>query len=168
MEQSKNEMEKQVQELIEQTYQTGYKAGVESCVDSLTADSEKYIEQGRNEAWKAARKIAQMSPDKLESIFNKFCLHNIMGIYSVSEAIEKIRAYEEQKKQEDEEIKVGDEVIYRHSELTGIVTSIYKTKKFDILWNDGSVGQEKNISDFKKTGRTFPEIVEVLKKMQEE
>lgn len=86
------------------------------------------------------------------------------------EEIEKVlEAYAKQKheREEDEEIKVGDEVQYKYSELTGIVTSIYKTKKFDILWSDGSTGQEKNVSDFKKTGRAFPQIVEVLKQMRE-
>lgn len=172
MEQRTEGMKRQANELIEQAYNRGYKAGQESDKDIFISG---ILEQGRNEAWEAAKKV--FNDEVTLSIFGLFDIHecivysplNSIQTMTASEAIQKIREYEEKKKQEeDSEIRVGDEVIYRHGELTGIVTSIYKTKKFDILWNDGSVGQEKNISDFKKTGRTFPQIVEVLKKMQEE
>ena len=173
IEQRTEGMKRQAKELIEQAYQRGLKTGVESCIDALTADSEKYIEQGRNEAWEAARKIAIENIVPFEewdllkignstlAVFNK---------YSASEAIEKIREYEEKKKhEEDSEIKVGDEVCSRYGEMIGIVTHIYSTTTaFNILWEDGGVGKGKNKSDFRKTGRTFPQIVEVLNKMREE
>lgn len=78
-----------------------------------------------------------------------------------------IKAESEEKKQkEDTKIRVWDEV-KSLGELIGIVTHISETEGFSILWADGSVGKRKNISDFEKTGRTFPQIAEVLKKLQE-
>lgn len=171
-------MKRQAQELIDQAYQRGLKAGVESCIDSLTADSEKYIEQGRNEAWEALKRICCYGKDclsgsELEEIFGTSSDSDIILHDTASEAIQKIREYEEKKKQEDEEIRVGDEMIYENGwldgKLIGIVTYIPKTKDyFNILWSDGSTGIEKNKSDFKKTGRHFQEIADVLKKMREE
>lgn len=182
MEQCIEEMKRQAKELIEQAYQRGYRAGYSKAENDYHAkteeDRQSSYELGLNMAWEAAKKIylttseGGLPNEEIVKIFDVGWMGWIATIFknfSASEVVEKLKAYEEQKNQEeDSEIKVGDEVIYRHGELTGIVTSIYKTKKFDILWNDGSVGQEKNISDFKKTGRTFPEIVAVLKKMQEE
>jgi hypothetical protein len=162
-------MKKQAQELIEQAYQRGYKAGQEN---ALTVDSNKFREQGRNEAWEAARKIVLsevggLSGRDLSEIFDATSYLRVLGQYSATEAIKKIKTYEEQKKQEeDSEIHVGDEVC-AYGDIIGIVTYISKTEEFSILWRDGSVGKRKNISDFRKTGRHFPEIAEVLKKLKE-
>lgn len=94
-------MQRQAQELIEQAYERGYKAGQE-------ADKDKYIEQGRNEAWEAARKIYSsmaeggLSGDEIFSIFGDY--NCIVNDYSASEAIEKIKAYEAQKQEEQKKI----------------------------------------------------------------
>lgn len=56
MEQHTEGMKKQTQELIEQAYQKGYKAGYAECEEELAKEAiaegeqEKWIEQGRNEA----------------------------------------------------------------------------------------------------------------------
>ena len=170
-------MKKQAKELIEQAYQRGYREGYSKAENDYHAkteeDRQSSYELGLNMAWEAARKIAIENTVPFEewdllkignstlAVFNK---------YSASEAIEKIREYEEKKKhEEDSEIKVGDEVCSIYGEMIGIVTHIYSTTTaFNILWEDGGVGKGKNKSDFRKTGRTFPQIVEVLNKMREE
>lgn len=72
-------------------------------------------------------------------------------------------------KEENEEIKVGDEVEHIDTYDRVIVTHVSKnTPYIDIMWEDGSVGIRAPIEKFKKTGRHFTEIEELLKKMKED
>ena len=82
--------------------------------------------------------------------------------YDASEAIEKLKAYEEKQKAEDE-IKVGDEV--RHDRgWTAVVTSIDNVG-FSVMDYNGEVASYSDIGKFKKTGRHFdiPKILEEMK-----
>ena len=67
-------------------------------------EKEYYI--GLNDAWEAVGKIYNMCSDVRHKIFKENLIRKILSIYSASEAIEKIRQYEQGQK----EIKVGDEV----------------------------------------------------------
>jgi hypothetical protein len=179
------DIEKQAQELIEQAYQRGYKKAeedyhIQSEKDrdsSYQCGYEYGIEQGRNQAWDAVRKIFnEFSGDELREVFGKeTTLLNVTN-YSASEAIKKIRAYEEQKKQEAEKIKVGDEILNKWG-TKGIVIEIAPQFNgaiiYSVLWRnaerkcwDKSDWEDNCV--WKKTGRHFPEIAEVLKKMQED
>lgn len=188
MEQRTEGMKRQAQELIEQAYQRGFKAGQEN---ALVVNSDKLIEQGRNEVWEASRKIylsednGGLPANEIRKIFNVEWYSSIIREFSASEVVAKLRAYEWQMEQEaqkekeaqkaDEEIKVGDEVILD-------VNSAFDTNsKAIVISKDGNVMFPYNVmiatgdtdwvdrDDISgKTGRTFPEIVEVLKKMQED
>lgn len=174
MEQRTEGIKKQAQQLIEQAYYRGFKAGREDMQDWEKDQADRLIEQGMNMAWECILKIVGrdtncgcLSQSQLYEIFGEIDYRNIVLHNSAAEAIERIREYEEKKKQkEDKEIRVGDEV-QSLGEITGIVTYISETEGFNILWKDGSVGKRKNISDYKKTGRTFSGIAEILKKMKE-
>lgn len=161
------EKKKQAEKIIDQAYLMGYKAGREN---TLEVESDKLIERGRNEAWEAAKKIisqngASWGMKDLEAIFGLSYSTDIMLDLSASEAIEKIRVYEERKKQEEDEIKVGDEVVYYNdSEVKFIVTRIKNGYIFGI--NDTGEFSNKNESCWVKTGRHFDEIAEVLKKLR--
>ena len=116
MEQRTEGMKKQAQELIEFAYQRGVKAGHEEMQNQMHEHWERkqkeLIEQGRNEAWSAAKKISETESYKLYDIFEEGWFFNIFNKFSASEVIEKLRAHEEQKKQEEDfEIHVGDEVL---------------------------------------------------------
>lgn len=164
MEQRTEGMKRQAKELIEQAYNRGYKAGQESDKDIFISG---ILEQGRNEAWEAAKRILTMGSKKQNEIFGCFMDLTVMENVSASEAIEKLSAYDEEKKQEEDNvIRVGDEIQTLDGLIIGIVTYISEIEGFSILWGDGSVGKRKILSDYKKTGRHFPEIAEVLKKMQ--
>ena len=159
-------------EILAEQYTRGYEEA-----DSNQRENAVYeYERGLNEAWECTRKIA-CTPETggytwsaLEQIFNTRSLSNIINTYTASEAISKIKEYEEKQKQTDDEIKVGDEVTLGFTK--GIVTRIgIKDHSVDILWRDGSTGEwSKDDFDreFRKTKRHFPQIVEVLKQMQEE
>lgn len=131
----------------------------------------KTYEDGLNEAWECTRKMV-CTPEKggytwsaLEQIFNTRSLSNIINTYTASEAISKIKEYEEEQKKAAE-IKIGDEVT-DYGEWKGVVTWISPDGEYLVVTlQDGSALRWKK-EGFKKTGRHFSQIEEVLKQMQE-
>jgi hypothetical protein len=165
---------RQASELIEQAYQRGYKVGYEAAKENNKSDTESRVaelmEIGRNEAWEAAKKLSDSK--NVNEILDDtivYCV-NIFERHTASEAIEKLRAYEEKKKQEkDNKIHVGDEVYLLDVNYLSIVTSIddyYGVEKATCITQNGK-WYVNTISELHKTGRHFPEIAEVLKKLQE-
>ena len=73
--------------------------------------------------------------------------------------------YETWKKQMNE-IRIGNEVA-NLTDYKGVVVKICDDKTVNIMWDNGNVGNCKT-NTFHKTGRHFPEIVEVLEKMRDE
>ena len=124
-------------------------------------------ENGLNDAWDAARKIAKLNTDEQKRLFGCFGIYFIAHEFSAHEAIEKIRQYEQEQEQQ---IQVGDEVIgiYSSGEQTKpfVITKWDSDYYFGIYRDSGEVCQGG--LKLQKTGRHFPEIAEVLRKMQEE
>ena len=161
---------------VSYTYRcNGTNYGTDESVE-LKAEDEvrgmKTYEDGLNEAWECAKKMYQFNPIDNKQLceelydmgFNEF----ICGT-TASEAIAKIKEYEEKQKQADE-IKVGDEFKSNNSGSNCVIARI-SDNEVTIMWSDGSVGIRAidYISEnFKKTGRHFPQMTEVLKQMKEE
>lgn len=140
--------------------------------------------KGMNKVWEAARKIIRIwrvtPSDKLYAIFGLTmsgpifsALHDLFNAQTAEEAIEKLRAYEEQQKAAEDEIKVGDEIIYTCCD--GMVRFVVweisddryegtRTIKSDAL--GGWTWVKKKAKGIKKTGRHFPEVADLLKKMK--
>lgn len=169
--------------LVEKAYQYGLKVGYSKAendyYDKMKDDYTKLkdekrssYELGLNMAWEAARKIHVMFGKDIEKIFSKPSEHSVYSELSASEAIEKLRVYEEQKKQEQDEIKVGDEVAFHHEDRPDTVMFVTKVAEdgfIDGIDAKGNLYAEKNPKNWTKTGRHLVnEIVEVLKKMQED
>ena len=77
----------------------------------------------------------------------------------------KLSKYEDKQKQ-DAEIKVGDEIVYRDG-IKGIVVGISNTiGQISVLNNKYDVPQLLVKNGAKKTGRTFPQIAEVLAELR--
>ena len=124
-------------------------------------------ERGLNDAWGAAKKIILMEPSgfsliQMDEVFGTVSPAEVFKKHTVAEAIAKIEAYEEKKKSEDE-ILVGDEV--KNGFAFGVVTDVNE----DILYGirSGALSFQCNKEDVTKTGRHFPEVVELLEKMKE-
>ena len=122
----------------------------------------KTYEDGLNEAWEAARKIAcddsygGYKDEELGDVFDTYSIDAILSTYTASEAIDKINKHEG--------FKVGDEVIDSIGKKS-VVMRVSGTV-ITIMEGDGTaIRQEKE--GFKKTGRHFPQIEEVLKQVQE-
>lgn len=139
-------------------------------------DEEEAYNRGLNEAWDAARKIAVdvidggYSLDELREIFDETLDRIIFKRNTASEAIAKIKAYEDEQT-EDAKIKVGDEVkiigsdpMYDDYCDCGVCTYVHIDKIY-VMRKDGSASTEHE-SEWEKTGRTFPQIAEVLKEMR--
>lgn len=126
----------------------------------------KTYEDGLNEAWEAARTIVDCKvPFDFWELSSGQSMLAAFRLYSAKGAIEKIREYEEEQKKAAE-IKTGDEVTDNDG-WKGVVTWISPDCEYLlIIQKDGSALHWKKES-FKKTGRHFPQIAEVLKQMQE-
>ena len=136
-------------------------------VNNIETQAEKAQEEayqrGLSDAWEAARKIANMPYNEEEKAFGSGGWAFIEK-HTASEAIEKIRQYEQ------EQIQVGDEVIPRETEYdTMIVTRLWKddydSDCIDAIGFDGRIGSFL-MSRVSKTGKHY-EIAEVLAKMKE-
>lgn len=99
----------------------GYQRGYKEAYDTAYADAEEIYESGKRamyqkglkDAWEVARKIAVMPDGKLEAIFGTAYLTKIFTDYSASEAIERIRQYEQEKEEPIKEQSVTAEEVMR-------------------------------------------------------
>ena len=106
---------------------------------------------------------------KMQEIFGTKGTFVIFLKYSISEIIEKIRKYDEEKAERnaspDNELHIGDEVYALDENRRKIVTAI-KGNAVIVLCSSGKCG-EFNISDLHKTGRRFV-IDEILRELKGE
>lgn len=128
---------------------------------------------GMNDAWEAARKIicneidGGLSTREMIKIFGSVSASAALKNNTVSEAIAKIREFDEEKA-ENAKIKVGDVVVERlkNAEITFVVCLVSFERIYGITgdgkWNVCQKGEAR------KTGKHFPEIVKVLEAMKNE
>lgn len=125
------------------------------------AIKQEAYQKGLSDARDAARKIAKLNTDEQKRLFGCFGIYFVAHEFSASEAIEKIRQYEEQ-----EEIKVGIEVEARAGKAV-IIEILREGKTVRYMYPDASTGVN-DLCNLTLTGRYFPEIAEVFKKMKGE
>ena len=124
-------------------------------------------QRGLEDAWEAARKIIRMPDGDILDLFPD-CYASVCTAvqailkYDASEAIAKLKAYEEKQKAEDE-IKVGDGVIVYG--LRGVVTCV-NGNLYTVMMSDGSCGNWRK-RDLKKTGKHY-DIDKILEAMKQE
>ena len=154
-------------EAYKEAYDKGYQDAVMKIGSNEQAIAEKAYQGGLIDAWDVAKKIVLSTEDgglfDYDVRKSVFGCGNYMALkrYSVSEAIEKIRQHEQEKKQE---IKVGDEIVINDG-TKGVVLDNDNNILYVFTENGITSTWEKD--DIKKTGKFFPEIVEVLRKMNE-
>jgi hypothetical protein len=165
---------------VEEIYKRGYAHGLKDALKDH--ESEKSYEQGLNDAWECARKIAvEMSIENMQSCglisnsdeeYEYSC--GVIRDYSVSEAIAKIKEYEEKEK-----FHVGDEIKFEFGGvgLYNAIGVIVRIDDDDYLYvlsgnNDPDyttirINPHRDTVHVEKTGRHFPQIEEVLNAMKE-
>ena len=103
---------KEEQKNIDEAYQRGLEEGKKATWGLAADASSAEYQRGLDDAWEAARKIELddgIDMGTLCTIFGYGCSDSIIREYSASEAIAKLKAYEEKQKANDD-IKIGDEV----------------------------------------------------------
>jgi hypothetical protein len=125
-------------------------------------------EKGLNDAWGCVNKIFNMDFKIRREILGvdaaNDTLVDIAKAFSAADVIAKIKEYEEKQKQADTEIKVGDEV--ENAGEKYIITKILSHHYANVMATDGGVAYI-DPTRYKKTGRHFDTIVEVLQQLKE-
>lgn len=160
----------QVQQCIQFAYDKGVKAGQKEAIEEI---KQKWIEQGRDEAWEWCGKYIPSKEDggevpvaDLQEIFDVTHFKEIFDRYTYQEAVEKIKVYEEKKKAKNDEIKVGDEVKHSADGTKAVVLDFIDNSKCVMVFNENSIVEDWEIRKIHKTGRSFSQIAEVLEKMK--
>ena len=136
------------------------------------------LKQGREEAWKTAKRIVYakekggLSNKELLKIFSTTSMSDIFNNNTAKEANSKIKDYEEQKKKEEREIKVGDEIEYKlfNDTVKGVVLQDFNNGEgYKVLCSNGCGQIIYNMKENKitKTGKHY-DIEGILKAMREE
>lgn len=157
-------------------YDRGYKQGFKDGKTNVVTTS---YEKGLNDAWEAARKIMLCKSKGglgYEVVLNIFKQPDITGtehfdiLYkrSASEAVAKIKEYEEKQEEQakEEKFKVGDEVI---SDIRRFIVLGIDAGGWYHLWclDNGLTYDMICSKDLTKTGRSFPQLAELFKQMKE-
>ena len=159
--------------IADNIYQQGYEAGKAATPFTDTEEAEKKAyERGLNEAWEAARKLVHprlggYTEEQKQRIFGTYVSSgSILHNFTAPEVIAKIKACEDKQKQ-DAKIKVGDEVTTIYGSK-GIVITDEPSAVGDIsVWLSTCTHVQLYPKDkLTRTGRTFPEIAEVLAKLR--
>ena len=155
--------------LQDEAYHRGLAEG-KKAFDLLDAERDAEYQRGLEDAWEAARKIVKMPDPPYWGVFGEY-KDDLFRKITAAEAIEKLKAYDEKQKAEDE-IKVGDEVersVYGRTEGKGIYLED-ADEEGDwlkcLFWTGATftvLAYPKE--QFKKTGRHF-DIASILEAMQ--
>ena len=145
----------------EKAYEEGYTRGAHDAKKVFEDHADEAYRKGLNDAWAAARKIESLSAREFDKAFTGYddCF-KVFENYTPQEAIDKIQQYEQKQEQQTQ---IGDEVEGDFG--IGMVTKPLEGGAY-IMWKDGSSGSH-TANEFKLTGRNFPELAEILRKMKE-
>lgn len=134
-------------------------------LDKLTPYTEPDREAIENEVWEFVRKMISTSENEVSEMWG--CVTNFGEVMHNTTYQEAKTKYEEWKA-EREQIRVGDEV--EIAGTIGIVTRVpyLDEERVHYITKSGTVYCINAYADIVKTGRFFPEIAELLKKMRED
>lgn len=152
---------------LEQVRKEAYDKGWKEAEDHYDEGYSDGYDAGLDDAWKAARKIHRMPDGDILDLFPD-CYASVCTAaqailkYDASEAIAKIKEYEDGK----QEYHVGDE--FENGAGRKFVVLKMDGKEIDrYIDSDGKTYVMKlKYGVMRKTGRHFPEIAAVLKKMR--
>ena len=160
--------ESDLEQVRKEAYQKGYETGYEDGYNEPGKNQQEAYQRGLADAWYAARKLYEIDWDVLCDLFGKVSVRSeVLDMFTAFEVLQKLKAY----KQEQEKIKVGDEVENTQTGVKFIVTHLWKNN----LGEQGVSGFNQECSAFSttldlvvKTGHAFPEIAAIFEKMRNE
>ena len=148
------------EDLQDDAYNKGYAQCQDDYGDALKHAKDTAYQKGLEDAWKAARKIVcdeGIDMNTLCTIFRRGCSDSIIRDYPASEAIAKLKAYEEK---QNDKIEVGDEVIYNGTTKCIVVRPEDDERYASLIDSDGT-HYSADHRECKKTGRHF-DIASIL------
>ena len=111
--------------------------------------------------------------EKIKSVENteELRILSTQLLATISCAVEIIGS-EEKRKETVDEVNVGDEVKYIGCDRSMVITRITMDLEdggcsFDAIYADGTVCEDGTLRLVEKTGRSYPEIVQMFEKMRE-
>lgn len=143
---------------LEQVRKEAYEKGWKEAEDHYEKGYNDGYDTGLSHAWEAARKVVALSTVDRRKVFGSEYMYSILEKHTASEAIEKIRQYEQ-----EQQFHVGDEIKTQNG-FKGFV--IRANDKYVYFVDENREGCVETMMAA-KTGRHFPEIAEVLKKMRD-
>ena len=147
---------------FEEGLKVGYECGQHK---DITLD----YQRGLDDAWNAAKQLIAKWVNDDDDVFGDKSMDEFIETFSASEAIAKLKAYEEQRKA-DSEIVVGDEVTAGkdiNRTQKGVVTYVSECKKHaNVMWDNGDTGYYKTETEIVKTGRHFNFLTPLLNAMK--
>lgn len=163
---------------IRKAYDKGYKDGTkEKLANAMIYDHEeaekKAYDKGLSDAWDLVKRIESTPEDggltnkQIVEVFGQYwSSFELYRAFSVEEAMDLMKAYEDKQKQ-DAEIKVGDEVYSDAFDDKGIVTHITTDKVSCVcIICNGFTTMKVGLCGLHKTGRHFDQIAEVLAELR--
>jgi hypothetical protein len=119
-------------------------------------------DEGLQDGFDLACKISCNSSEKNNFIFQAHTLPEIQVSMTAKQAMDKYNQFEEESAKP---VSVGDECRYRNSKNNFIVTAI-NDGFFNGIYMDGSTIEDGSLNLILRTGRTFPEMVDILERMK--
>lgn len=146
--------------VYDEAYSQGYTDGFQLAEQVTEAEASE-----DSKAWKCAREICNMTDEQLKATFGCNIIGVIFDDHDPSEAMKRIENFWSN-------VSVGDELITTNGEKRKmVVTSIDEDKGLETIWNDGECRCYTTLEDLlgvvgaKKTGRNYPQIKEVIEKL---
>lgn len=185
---SLNGLRKQTNECLDNAYNKGFEDGKKWAIDENAKDHQGYYNKGLEDGYQGYKYINQWFCDNCffedeENLFPEYkrrqadtcCLEDIITDVGFAEVLNRIKAYEEKKKSEEESIQVGDVVKfnekchnYDHVKTREfLVLHIFDNGLATILYDNGDTGATE-ISLLDKTGRHFGEVEQLLNRLKGE
>lgn len=130
-------------------------------VESYTEPNRKAIE---DEVWELTEKVYMMGTKERELCFGFTSPTEVMANLFYQEAKDKFEAWLKQK----DEIHYGDEIISVDDDVKAVMLDCADYESIYVMTENGCVERWKDLDGVKKTGRHFPEVAELLKKMRED
>ena len=171
-----NFSEEQYRSDIENAHDCGYQEGYDTAIENAQATKLDWGEVQYNKGIADLVHAMQVYEDtSAEERFEYYGTNIWAYQYAIdnpTELIAMAKAYEEKKKAEEETIKVGDEVEHKvNSTIPSklIVTEVKKENSFmSGISHLGEVYSVMNMSQWRKTGRHFNEVSQLLDKLRGE
>ena len=164
-----------IHDAFDKGYQQGYADAKselgQNAIDLAHEESNRAYQQGLEDAWEFIQKLLKDVCDGgytiplLQNALGYCNIFDIVRHYGISEAIAKIKEYEDKQKQ----FAVGDEVYSDAFDDKGIITHITDDKVSCVcIICNGSTMMKVGTNGLHKTGRHFDAIAEVLAEMRGE